>query len=100
MTLGADFLEHCFALLRVAALLLEQRPHIGDDLLALRIALSADRTPFRRHQRDQVFVTTCQQLLHLIHIERIGGHFLPPDRFQQRLSPSRPLRQQFDHLWL
>src|SRR5206468_9944963 len=100
VALGADLVEMEPARFGIARRLLEQVAHLGDELLALRIAAIADRAPDFGHLLDEFGVLAGEQLPNLVYVERARWNLLLRDFAQERFTPGCTLREQIDRLGL
>ena len=71
----------------------QERAHLGDDFLALRIAVARAPSPsWALTFSASASSPPSEQLPHLVGVQRRGGNLLPADRVQQLLGPSRAAR--------
>ena len=96
VTLGTDLVEVQPARFRIAGRLLEQVAHLGDELLALRIAAIADRAPDFGHLLDELGVLAGEQLADLVDVEDVGRQSLGGDFGKEGSAPNGSLRKQID----
>jgi hypothetical protein len=69
--------------MRIARILADEGSHLGDNLLALRIALRTDGAPRGGDQLRQLRIFSGQQLADLVLVECGGSDLFPADRLQE-----------------